>query len=37
MIFGYGTLKISIGDQVYTMPYVKDATDVKSTWDKLNG
>ena len=36
MIFGYGTLKISIGDQVYTMPYVKDATDVKSTWDKLN-
>ena len=36
-IFGYGTLKIFLGDQVYNMPYVKDAKEVKSTWDKLNG
>ena len=37
MLFGYGTLKIFMGDQVYNMPYVKDAREVKSTWDKLNG
>ena len=37
MLFGYGTLKILMGDQVYNMPYVKDAREVKSTWDKLNG
>ena len=37
MVFGYGTLKISIGNQVYNMPYVRDPREVKSTWDKLNG
>ena len=36
MIFGYGTLKISMGTQVYNMPYVRDPREVKSTWDKLN-
>ncbi len=35
MLFGYGTLKISMGDQIYSMPYVKDAKTVKSTWEKL--
>jgi hypothetical protein len=34
-LFGYGTLRISIGGQVYDMPYVKDAKTVKSTWEKL--
>jgi hypothetical protein len=37
MLFGYGTLKIFMGDHVYNMPYVKDAKEVKSIWDKLNG
>lgn len=36
-LFGYGTLRISMGDQVYNMPYVKDAKTVKSTWEKLRG
>ena len=36
MLFGYGTLKISIGDEVIEMPYVKDARQVKITWDKMN-
>jgi hypothetical protein len=37
MLFGYGTLRISMGDKVYNMPYVKDAKTVKSTWEKLRG
>ena len=37
MLFGYGTLKISMGSQVYNMPYVKDPGEVKSTWEKVNG
>jgi hypothetical protein len=35
MIFGYGTLKISIGDEVIEMPYVKDAKQVQATWEKM--
>ena len=34
-VFGYGTLKIFADGQIFTMPYVKDAGEVKSTWDKL--
>ena len=34
-LFGYGTLKISAEGQTFNMPYVKDAKEVKSTWDKL--
>ncbi len=37
LLFGYGTLRISMGDQVYDMPYVKDPKNVKSTWEKLRG
>ncbi|MCH1581223.1 MAG: hypothetical protein L7S55_11020, partial [Luminiphilus sp.] len=35
VLFGYGTLRISMGDKVYEMHYVKDARTVKSTWEKL--
>jgi hypothetical protein len=35
VLFGYGTLRISMGDKVYDMHYVKDARTVKSTWEKL--
>lgn len=35
VLFGYGTLRISMGEQIYDMPYVKDAKTVKSTWEKL--
>lgn len=34
-VFGYGTLKILADGQIFSMPYVKDAGEVKSTWDKL--
>ena len=34
-LFGYGTLKISAEGQTFNMPYVKDAKEVKLTWDKL--
>ena len=34
-LFGYGTLKISAEGQTFNMPYVKDANEVKLTWDKL--
>ena len=34
-LFGYGTLQISAEGQIFNMPYVKDANEVKSTWDKL--
>ena len=34
-LFGYGTLKISAEGQTFNMPYVKDAMEVKLTWDKL--
>ena len=34
-VFGYGSLKISADGQIFVMPYVKDAGEVKSTWDKL--
>ena len=35
VLFGYGTLRISMGDKVYDMHYVQDARTVKSTWEKL--
>ena len=34
-VFGYGTLNITADGQVFSMPYVKDVLEVKSTWDKL--
>ncbi|GIR14284.1 MAG: hypothetical protein CM15mP25_0390 [Gammaproteobacteria bacterium] len=34
-LFGYGTLEISAEGQTFNMPYVKDANEVKLTWDKL--
>ena len=34
-LFGYGTLQISSAGETFNMPYVKDAKEVKSTWDKL--
>ena len=35
VLFGYGTLQISSAGETFNMPYVKDAKEVKSTWDKL--
>ena len=35
MLFGYGTLQISSAGETFNMPYVKDAKEVKSIWDKL--
>ena len=35
-VFGYGTLKILADGEIFSMPYVKDAGEVKSTWDKLS-
>lgn len=34
-LFGYGTLQIASAGETFNMPYVKDAKEVKSTWDKL--